>query len=546
MRAIGRILVLSSISALLISCGGGGNGKSQQVQLPDPPAASVVSVGADIKQLIFSWDVVATATHYRLLENPDGHSGFTQVGGNIPGSETSVVRDIAVHLHDWAGALYLVQACNSGGCTDSTQVSATDAMLETIGYLKSSSPAPGDKFGQAIALSSDGLTMAIAAPEEHSAVYVFQRNGEGWDEESFINPPDAALLRYFGGSIDLSADGRTLAIDSSRIVYIYGRVESGWEEQGRFDRPYLGGGEVALSEDGATLAVGAPEDPLPGDQCDAGSVYVFQFDGADWTEQAYLRGSNTEGVWCEPSYKRPTGDLFGQTLALNAAGDVLIVAAPGEQSRGLGIDGDQYDDEFDSYRGAAYVFRLVDGNWSQEVYIKPSSHSRVFGEAVVSNAAGNILAITTQYDDATEVGRVYIFKYDGQAWVEHSFLTVSNAMPDMAFQPKAALNAQGDLLVVGSRWEDGAATGVNGDPFARSELGYNSGAVYVFANANGAWSEIAYIKSPHHDEGDFFGAAVAFSADGDTLVVGAVGEDGGVDGELLDDSAPDSGAVYVY
>ena len=116
MRAMGRFLVLATISVVFSACGGGGNGKSQQAQQINPPEAPVVTVNADIKQLIFCWEAVATATHYRLLENPDGHSGFTQVGDNIPSAELSATRDIAVHLHDWVNALYLVQACNAGGC----------------------------------------------------------------------------------------------------------------------------------------------------------------------------------------------------------------------------------------------------------------------------------------------------------------------------------------------------------------------------------------------------------------------------------------------
>src|SRR5690349_8934260 len=70
------------------------------------PAAPQVTVGADIKLLRFDWDPVAGAQHYRLLKNPDGHSGFRQVGPDIPRTTTIAVDAIAVHLHDWADARY--------------------------------------------------------------------------------------------------------------------------------------------------------------------------------------------------------------------------------------------------------------------------------------------------------------------------------------------------------------------------------------------------------------------------------------------------------
>lgn len=57
----------------------------------------------------------------------------------------------------------------------------------------------------------------------------------------------------------------------------------------------------------------------------------------------------------------------------------------------------------------------------------------------------------------------------------------------------------------------------------------------------------AFIKAKHPDRFDTFGTSVALS--GDTLVVGAVHEDGGaagIDGDETSNSAADSGAAYVF
>src|SRR5689334_9907740 len=45
-------------------------------QTPARPAAPQVTVGADLKQLIFEWDPVPAATQYQVLVNATGNSGF--------------------------------------------------------------------------------------------------------------------------------------------------------------------------------------------------------------------------------------------------------------------------------------------------------------------------------------------------------------------------------------------------------------------------------------------------------------------------------------
>ncbi len=76
------------------------------------------------------------ATYYRLLESPDGVSGFTQRGADI--NTTSHTLDIAVHRQDWVNARYLLQACNSNFCSDSNEVSTLGGVLSAIGYVKAS------------------------------------------------------------------------------------------------------------------------------------------------------------------------------------------------------------------------------------------------------------------------------------------------------------------------------------------------------------------------------------------------------------------------
>ncbi|MDW8312587.1 MAG: FG-GAP repeat protein, partial [Burkholderiales bacterium] len=117
------------------------------------------------------------------------------------------------------------------------------------------------------------------------------------------------------------------------------------------------GWSVALSGDGNTLAVGARlEDSsatgVNGDESndsafDSGAVYVFVRSGTTWSQQAYIKASNTE-EW----------DVFGSSVALSSDGNTLAVGAPWEDSNATGVNGDQSNDSA-SGSGAVYVFTLT-------------------------------------------------------------------------------------------------------------------------------------------------------------------------------------------
>ncbi len=74
------------------------------------------------------------------------------------------------------------------------------------------------------------------------------------------------------------------------------------------------------------------------------------------------------------------------------------------------------------------------------------------------------------------------------------------------------------------------------------------GAVYVFSrDSSNQWSQQGYLWASNRNRYDQFGSSVALS--GDTLAVGAPYEDSnatGVNGDRSNNSASNSGAVYVF
>lgn len=127
------------------------------------------------------------------------------------------------------------------------------------------------------------------------------------------------------------------------------------------------------------------------------------------------------------------------------------------------------------------------------------------------------------------------------------YFKATNPGANDQFGYSVALSADGSTMAVGAYLEDSAAQGIDGDQDSNGAA--DSGAVYLYVKEGGTWTRQAYIKASNAGAGDNFGWAVALSASGDVLAVGALREDGGstgVDGDASSNALADSGAVYVF
>ena len=177
-------------------------------------------------------------------------------------------------------------------------------------------------------------------------------------------------------------------------------------------------------------------------------------------------------------------------VSVGISGDTLVVGANIEDSNSTGVDGDGTNN-LASNAGAAYVFARAEGVWSQQAYLK------------ASNA-----------EDNDQVGM--------------------------------SVAISGETVVLGARFEDGNATGVDGGDEADNSVS-NSGAAYVFARAEGVWSQQAYLKASNTGRDDDFGLYVAISRG--VVVVTAHLEDSnatGVNGDETNNSVSGSGAAYIF
>jgi hypothetical protein len=503
-----------------------------------------------------------------------------------------------------------------GGSVPSAQTAATWRIAAT---LAASNAGEDDHLGAGnaltgvgLALSRDGRTLAVGAPHEDSAargingnqrddsafdsgaVYVFAQTGSKWVQQGYLKASNAASGDQFGFAVALSGDGSTLAVaanfedsvttgingnqndesaSGAGAVYVFVRNGAAWSQQAYIKSSNAAEGDrfgyaLALSDDGSTLSVGAiGEDSVStgpgGNQADnsaeqAGATYVFTRSGGAWTQQAYLKASNTQA-----------GDMFGFCVAMSGDGNTLGVCAYDEDSSAEGIDGDQKDNSSNG-SGAAYVFVRSGSLWRQQAYVKASNTTLqgAFGASIALSGDGDTLAICAVDEDGLNpgvgavpwqaerkaaertriaedsAGAVYVYGRSGTTWSFQTYIKSSNIRSNDYFGARLALNRDGTILAAGAPQQPGGGSGVN--PASKESSAPESGAVYVFARSAGRWSEEAYVKAPDAEAYDQFGSGVALSGDGSTLAISAMGEDGAVADGSARDSVRDSGAVHLY
>jgi hypothetical protein len=424
-------------------------------------------------------------------------------------------------------------------------------------YLKASNPDANDHFGcggvlqghtgQGVALSDDGTTLAVGAPHEGSAatgingnqrdnslfdagaVYVYTRKGEQWVQQAYVKAANPRSSAEFGHAVALSADGNTLVVSAF------------WEPSN------------AQGIDGDQKDESIPQ---------AGAVYVFTRRGTTWTQQAYIKASNTGEAGTADAFG--DGDQFGFSMALSGDGNTLAVGALTEDSAATGINGNQADNSAQS-AGAVYVFTRAGTTWSQQAYVKSAQIDAgdMFGYSVSLTTDGNILAVGAFDEDgsartingtvdnrANGSGAAYVFTRAGTTWSQQAYIKPSNGEAQDSFGVAVALNDDGTTLLVGSLDEDCAATGVNAAPCDNDQKDdVSMGAAYVFVRSGATWSQQAFIKSSNIGFNDWFGSKIALNGDGNIAAIGASLEDSnaqGINGNQKDESATEAGAAYLF
>jgi hypothetical protein len=251
------------------------------------------------------------------------------------------------------------------------------------------------------------------------------------------------------------------------------------------------GGQICL--DGDTVLIGAPGDDDNGHW--SGSVYVFIWDGASWTEQAKLLPSDGGAVDAQ----------FGGYLDMD--GDTAVIGA-------------MWDDDNGLHSGSAYVFTRNSTTWTEQQKLLPADGVVDMQFGISVDLDGDTLLIGANRDDDNGIrsGSAYVYTRSGTTWTQQAKLIASDGAEEERFGIDVAL--EGDTAMIGSETPD------NGD---------NSGSVYVFTRTGTTWTEQQKLLASDGAAVDWFGFYIAL--DGDTALFAASQDD---------DKGSNSGSVYVF
>jgi hypothetical protein len=410
-------------------------------------------------------------------------------------------------------------------------------------YAKASNADPGDSYGSAVAI--DGDFMVVGAPLESSAqqgptnsalsdttntvsgtgaAYVYHRDFSGqWVQTAFLKAAVPEADDHFGNSVSIS--GNTIVVGAYK--------------------------EKSSSNSIINLPTG---DSPQGSTNETGAAYVFVYDGANWSQQAYLKAPNTPSN----SYS-----WFGYSVAVEK--DTIVVGAPILQDTHTGVftsPPNAVASGTTTY-GGAYIFKRSGTSWAVDAYLKPPQvHADMrFGDKVAiasgtvvvsaPNESSRYAAIINGTSgagplDGVNDGAVYVFKNSGGTWQQDAYLKPSNIGDNDFFGSSVAIF--NDKIVVGAKGEDSSGSSATYGSIADNDLMLNAGAVYVFRHTASAWVGDSYLKASNLRSGDNFGTAVAIW--GSTIVVGSSGESSCANAVLpasdLSTNCSFAGAVYAY
>ena len=295
--------------------------------------------------------------------------------------------------------------------------------------IVASDAALNDHFGMGVCISGNGACIAVGAPfddttNNQGAAYIFEKVGGTWIQTQKIVQSDTLANTIFGNKLALSDDGTTLAVAAAYhdnptgsstqgdagAAYIFDKAQNGTWSQTQKIYPSDGaanehfGYGIDISGDGTVVAVGqSSADGVGTGAAGLGAVYVYVKSGGAWSATQTQKIVSTDNA---------SGDAFGHDVALSQNGDRLLVGAP-------------RDDDLETDNGAIYIFDRTNGVWTQTtkhyaVGANNTGNYDGFGTSVSISGDGKVYIGGHQYQDVmvgtADVGGVYV--YDEKFYID--------------------------------------------------------------------------------------------------------------------------------
>jgi len=389
-------------------------------------------------------------------------------------------------------------------CESAHLLASDPQLLDVMGW-------GADMQGDLIALGAIGDDDACTSPADcnSGAVYIFREVAGVWTQEAKLTPASSGNNFQFGHDVAVSGNRLLLGehVNDAGLAYIYDFDGSSWVQQAVLSgsdaqTAWHFGHSVALQGDIAV--VGAMRDTHAGTE--AGSVYIFVFDGSTWVELQKITASDAG-----------PGARFGRSSDID--GDVIVVGA-------------HLHDLSGPDQGSAYVYErddngtpadLLDDVWSEVAHLVPSGagNGEFFGRSV--GVSGDTIVVGAEFADPGGVatGAAYVFERQGGVWVETQELTASNGVLGDGFGISCSVD--GDDIIVGAYQSDHA--------------GLDSGATYLFRRTPLGFVESGLLLSSQAAAGDGTGDETGVCVDAGRALITS---------RFATASATGDGAGYVF
>jgi hypothetical protein len=361
-----------------------------------------------------------------------------------------------------------------------------------------------------------------------------------WVQVARLTTSDGSSFDYLGSSISVSQDGKTILVAAAQkevgtnlqqgAVYVFAQPAKGWATTSTFQAELTTsdgksgdnfGTSVALSADGKTIVVGAPQASI-NSKVYQGAVYVYTEPGTGWatTNQFTAKLTASNGA----AY-----DWLGGSVAFD---NVSVIA--GAYGHMVGSN---------PYQGEAYVYTPT-GGWSSmtETAQLTSSDGQpwdLFGFSVSAfNGVAVVDAVQAAINGQASQGAAYVFVAPSTGWIDatqNAKLVASDGAPGDLLGASIAISSDTTTVVAGA---EAASVGGNS----------GQGAVYVFVEPTGGWAggplnQTAKLTASDGLQLDYFGASVALNFEANSIAVGAPLAPYSTSGKYI---GPGPGKVYTY
>ncbi len=356
----------------------------------------------------------------------------------------------------------------------------------------------GENSGYSVSLSSDGLTVAIGAPDNEGngtfsgQARIYKYIAGMWVQQGSDIDGEAVGDRS-GGCLSLSGDGLTVAIgaiyndgnvSAAGHVRVYKIISGTWVQQGSDidgEAADNSGYSVSLSSDGLTVAIGAPYNN--GNGIAAGHVRIYKYIAGTWVQQ----GSDLDG--------EEMVDYSGYSVSLSSDGLTVAIGAPNNSGNGTAA-------------GHVRIYKYTSGTWVQQGSdIDGEVLDDKSGTSVSLSGDGLTVAIGAPNNDGNGAltGHVRIYKYIAGTWVQQGSDIDGEAVADHSGSA-VSISSDGLTVAIGASDNDGN--------------GSFSGHVRVYKYIAGTWAQQGN-DIDGEDAIDISGTSVSLSSDGLRVAIGA-------------------------